>query len=603
MSRRITRRQLLGSGIKAGIGLAVWKELNHGTPTLAFTPASATPSAEKRFQPAFARLNEFIAAHLRDIGAPGMTLALATREGLLRASSYGFADTKAGARVQSNTLFEIGSISKSFVALALMQMREEGKFDPSQPITAYLPWLKIQSKFAPITGHHLLSHTSGLPDGVPLELIGPDQSLWTGFAPGEHFAYSNVGYDLLGLLLEVIDRQPMAVVLRKRILDPLGMSSSEPVITNSIRPRMAIGYAPMFDDRPFPLRGTLAEAHWVEFGEGAGSVSSTATDMGAYLAMLLNRGAVRGTSPTRGPQTGSPAGVGAVREGSMRNRIVSAETFKLISTPAIKAPFRGEDAGYAYGLWVSEIEGRTLLRHTGGMVAFSSAMHVDLTSGIGAFASVNANLAGYRPNVVAKYALDLLRATIDGKTLPAAPATNTRPDHVPNAADFVGMFTSTDGTRLALTADSGRLFLAVGSQRVALESAGPNHFFVKHPDFELFLLEFGRDHNAVVEAFHGPRWFTNDRFAGPKTFDYPKEWDTFAGHYRNDSPWFGSTRIFMRKGKLTAEGTPLTPLGDGVFRAGAEDWSPERISFGPVVNGRATRMKYSGVDFYRTSTP
>jgi hypothetical protein len=102
-------------------------------------------------------LDEFIAAHLRDVGAPGMTLALATRAGLLRASTYGFTDRKAGAKVQPNTLFEIGSISKSFVALSLMQMREEGKFDPSQPITTYLPWLKIDSKYAPITGHHLIS--------------------------------------------------------------------------------------------------------------------------------------------------------------------------------------------------------------------------------------------------------------------------------------------------------------------------------------------------------------------------------------------------------------------------------------------------------------
>jgi hypothetical protein len=236
------------------------------------------------------------------------------------------------------------------------------------------------------------------------------------------------------------------------------------------------------------------------------------------------------------------------------------------------------------------------------MVAFSSAMHVDLASGIGAFASVNANLAGYRPNVVAKYALDLLRATIDGKILPAAPATTTTPNKIPNAADFVGTFTSADGSKLVLAADGSKLFLAIRNQRVALESAGPNRFFVKHPDFELFLLEFGRDHDAVVEAFHGPRWFTNDRYASQKTFEYPKEWDSFAGHYRNDSPWFGSTRIFVRKGNLTAEGTPLEPLGDGVFRAGAEEWSPERVSFGPVVNGRATRMKFSGVEFYRAFT-
>jgi D-alanyl-D-alanine carboxypeptidase len=318
MSQRITRRQLLGGGIRAGFGLALWKGLNRGTvQAFAFTPAKAALADDPRFQTAFARLDEFIAAHMRDIGAPGMTLALANRDGLLRASSYGLADTKTGAKVQSNTLFEIGSISKSFVALSLLQMRDEGKFDPTKTITTYLPWLKIDSKYAPITGHHLLSHTSGLPDGVPLELIGPDQPLWTGFAPGEHFAYSNVGYDLLGLVLEAIDRQPLAAVLRRRLLDPMGMSASEPVITNAIRQRMAVGYAPMFDDRPFPLRGTLAEAPWVEFGEGAGSVSSTAMDIGKYLAMLINRGrVVRGSSPT-------------VSEGLDRGRIVGEESFKL----------------------------------------------------------------------------------------------------------------------------------------------------------------------------------------------------------------------------------------------------------------------------------
>ncbi len=590
MSQSISRRTLLSGLMKTGLGLAIFSELKQGFPTFAITPRVAIKD-DSRFQPAFARLDEFIAAHMQDIGAPGMTLALATRDGLLRASTYGFADLKAGVKVQTNTLFEIGSISKSFVALALMQMREEGKFDPAKPVTIYLPWLKIDSKYPPITGHHLLSHTSGLPDGVPLELIGPDQPLWTGFAPGEHFAYSNVGYDLLGHVLEAIDLQPLAAVLRRRLLDPLGMSSSEPIITNAIRPRMAIGYAPMFDDRPFPLRGTLAEAPWVEFGEGAGSISSTATDMGNYLAMLINRGRnARGSSPT-------------VREGSKRGPMINEDTFKLFATPAIKAPFWGEDASYGYGLWVSEVEGRTLLRHTGGMVAFSSAMHVDVTNGLGVFASVNANLAGYRPNVVAKYALDLLRATIDGKDLAAAPSTSTLPDQVPNAADFAGTFTSADGSKLVLAAGGGRLWLTTSTQKIALERAGADRFVVKHPDFDLFPLEFARDRNAVVEAFHGPRWFTGERYTGPKTVGYPGEWDAFAGHYRNDSPWFGSTRIFVRKGKLTADGAPVTPLSDGLFRVGAEEWSPERLRFGPIVRGQATRMTFSGVEFHRTFTP
>ena len=219
MTKRIPRRVLLANAVKAGAGVTFVTQ----APSMLFgrQPNSSVGAAvsDVRYQTAFARLDEFIAAHLKDIGAPGMTVSLATRDGLLRASAHGFSDSKTGARVQPNTLFEIGSISKSFVALALLQMREERKFDPAKPITAYLPWLKVESKYAPITGHHLLSHTSGLPDGVPLELIGSDLPLWTGYAPGERFAYSNVGYDLLGQALEAIDQQPMATVLKRRVME------------------------------------------------------------------------------------------------------------------------------------------------------------------------------------------------------------------------------------------------------------------------------------------------------------------------------------------------------------------------------------------------
>lgn len=574
----VSRRTILSGAIKAGAGLAILSQLGPGTlSALAIEPTKALVD-DARFQPAFARLDEFIAAHLRDVGAPGMTLALATRDGLLRASGYGFADMKSGTTVQASTLFEIGSISKSFVALALMQMREEGKYDPNKPVTAYLPWLKIESKFAPVTGHHLLSHTAGLPGGVTLGLMGLDQPLWTGYAPGERFSYSNIGYDLLGLTLEAIDKQPMATVLRRRVLDPGGMTATEPIIINSARPRMAIGYSPLHDDRPFPRRGQLAEAPWIEVAEGAGSVASTATDMGAYLTMLINRGK------------------------GARARVMSEETFARFITPATKAPFRGEEANYAYGLWVNDVEGHTYLRHTGGMVAFSSALHVDLQSGIGAFASANANLAGYRPVLVARYALDLLRATLDGKELPAMPAMSPAPDLVQNASDYAGTFSATAEKKITLVAEGTRLLLVHDNKRIPLERVGPDSFIVKHPDFDLFTLDFGREQGGVVEAFHGPSWFTSERYAGPRKFNYPPDWDAFVGNYRNDSPWFGNARILMRKEKLTVDGTSLVPLTDGSFRVGPE-WSPERLSFAYIRDGHAQRMRFSGVDFYRTPAP
>jgi len=79
--------------------------------------------------------------------------------------------------------------------------------------------------------------------------------------------------------------------MRQRVFNPLGMNASDPVITNGIRERVAVGYGPLQPDRPFPVRGKLAEAPWIEVPEAAGSIAATASDMGNYLQMLLNHGA------------------------------------------------------------------------------------------------------------------------------------------------------------------------------------------------------------------------------------------------------------------------------------------------------------------------
>jgi D-alanyl-D-alanine carboxypeptidase len=565
----------LSSGIKTGLGLAVLKTVKGALPVL----ISEQPATQSdRFAPAYRRLDEFITRHMSEIGAPGMTVAIADRRGLLRASQYGFADLKAGLRVAPQTLFEIGSISKSFVAIAILQLVEEGKLDLHKPVKDYLPWLKIESSFAPFTTHHLLSHTSGL-SGVPLLLRVATQTLRTGSAPGTQFVYCNIGYVLLGLLLETVDKQPFAAALKTRVLSPLGMSASEPVITNGARDRMAVGYSPLYEDRPFPSKGKLGEAPWLEVPEAAGSVAATATDMGNYLSMLLNRGA--------GPKA----------------RVLSENGFALFTKPAIKAPFRGEDASYAYGLWTSDTSGHTLLRHTGGMVAFSSAMYADVTDGFAVFASVNARMGGYRPVAVARYALDVLSTAANAKELPALPPPPPAPDMVKNAADYAGTFTGPKGQKLVLTGEGEQLILSHNNQRLVLETAGRDRFIVKHPDFELFMLGFDREKGVVVEAFHGVDWWTNERYTGSKQFTYPAEWEAFVGHYRSDSPWYGSTRFVIRKGVLIMDSEQeLKQIEPGVFRPDGAT-AADRVAFDTILMGKANHVNYSGIDYYRTFTP
>jgi CubicO group peptidase (beta-lactamase class C family) len=565
----LSRRNFLSSSTKSAVAVTIL----HSFPATLFAQSAA-------MQPVFAKLDEYIARHMRETGAPGMTLALANREGLIRASTYGYADTKAGLRVVPETMFEIGSVSKSFVGLLLLQLRDEGKLDFNKPVVEYLPWLKINSKFEAITTHHVLSHTGGLP-GAPLLLDALLGELWTGYAPGKRFLYSNTGYNILGFLIEAIDKRSFADSMRTRILAPLGMTASSPIITNDLRKHMAIGYEPLSEGKPFPLRGPLAEAQWLEVDIAAGSIASTPADMAKYIRMLTNRGAL-------------PKG-----------RLISKESFALFTKPAINSPYRGEPASYGYGLWVSDIEGHTRLRHTGGMVAFSSAIDIDLTSGIGAFASVNANLRGYRPVAVTKYAIDLFNASLAAKSLPDSPPPSPAPDEIKNAAEYAGIYTTPDGKKLELAAEGQKLILVHGGRRVPLERAGAaaDRFIVKHKDFETFLLGFVRENREVTQALHGPDWYMGAKYTGAKTFETKKEWQAFAGHYQNDSAWYGDTRIVLRKGQLFIDGVqPLIPRGDGKFGIGDPE-APDWISFESIVDGRAMRLNYSGILFRRAFTP
>lgn len=564
----LSRRKFLSTTTKSAVAITVLRSVG---------PFSVLAQSAA-MQPAFARLDEYITRHMRETGAPGMTLALANRDGLIRASTYGYADTKAGLRVVPETMFEIGSISKSFVSLALLQLRDEGKLDLNKPIVEYLPWLRINSKFAPVTTHHILSHTAGLP-GAPLLLDALLAELWTAYAPGKQFLYSNTGYNILGFLIEAIDKRPFAAAMRARLLTPLGMTASAPIITGDLRKQMAIGYEPLVEGKPYPAHGPLAEAQWIEVDIAAGSVASTPSDMAKYMRMLLNRGAL-------------PKG-----------RLISEDSFGLFTKPAVDSPYRGEPASYGYGMWISDVAGHTRLRHTGGMVAFSSSIDVDVTGGIGAFASVNANLRGYRPVAVTKYAIELFNASLAGKPLPDAPAPPPAPEEVKNAADYAGVYTSPEGRKLELAAESDKLVLLHANRRIVLERAGGDRFIVKHPDFDTYLLGFVRENKEVTQAFYGADWYMGAKYAGPKTFETKKDWEAFAGHYYSDSPWYGDTRIVLRNGQLLIDGVqPLVPRGDGKFGLGDPD-GPDWIGFESIVDGRAMRLSFSGIIFRRIFTP
>ena len=568
----ISRRAVLGAG---ALGASVV-----GLGRFRASEAQAV-GGTGRYAEIFPELDRFAEQFMREMNAPGMTLVLADRDAVQRVVTYGFGDLEGRKPVQPQELFQIGSISKSFVALTLLQLRDEGKLDLDKSIVEYLPWLRIKSDFAPITTHHLLTHSAGVSAGWEVFPSDPDVGHLAAYAPGEHFHYNNMLYEVLGYLAWTLDGRELPEILRERIFRPLGMSQSEPVITIDMREKLVKSHVPFLGDRPFPRDGRLCEAPGIIITSGAGCVASTARDMGAYVQMIANHGQTAG------------------------GRLVSDQSFELFSRPHILAEDFGPGVHYGYGIAVDDLDGNRLLRHTGGMVSFMSSMMVDIDEGVGGFASVNAQ-QNYRPNAVVKYVIQLMRAQRAGMTLPALPEPDL-PAKVTNAADFAGAFI--DGNRnLEIMADGDALFLKYEGQRVPLERLSePDHFIARHRALDRYALVFGRKDekvpdSAVIEVRWGGDWYRNSRYEGPVEFSHPKEWESYVGHYRNENPWTGSLRIVLCKGRLMIDGvTPLEPDGD-LFRLRSNPYNTDWIRFGEMINGRCMRLKLSGSDLWRVAT-
>jgi D-alanyl-D-alanine carboxypeptidase len=534
-------------------------------------------------QKVFKHIDTFIGLWMKQSGVPGMTVALTDREKLLKLSAYGFIDLAGNTPVIPDTLFEIGSLGKPFTSIALLQLHEEGKLDLHAPVSDYLPWFQVQTDYRPITVHNLMNHTAGIVRGTDLAPHGLYESWALRYTratapPGEYFSYSNIGYKTLGFLLERLTGQPLSEIIRTRVLNPLGMSRTHPTVTTETRKKSAVGYCGIYDDRPEHISHALVPAVWSEYSSGDGCEASTAEDMAVYLRMLLNRG-----------QTS-------------RGRLISEDSFDRMTANGI---WTGGDY-YGYGLATYPEDGRTYIGHGGGNAGFRSAIVVDMEAGFGVVFLLN-RMGETDPVVeAAQYVLTVIRNAVLNEVIPPLPRL-PEPGDVKNAEDYTGTYRSGNKT-LDIVIRNRKLNLDYRGRLLPLEQRAPDSFYIFHPDFDLFLLDFKREKGRVVEAFHGPDWYVNDRYSGNMDFNYPGEWKAFPGHYRTRSPELSNFRVVLRKGSVTliipwGNTEPLVSLGNGLFRIGEDPKSPETLRFDTVVEGRALRVDYSGCPFYRTFTP
>lgn len=249
-------------------------------------------------------LDAFIDRQMREYKIPGLALAVVRDGAVEYLKGYGSANPT-GEPVTPETPFLLASVSKSFTALGVMQMVKAGKIELDAPVQKYLPWFTVASgDGAEITVAHLLYHTSGFsefdgqqmnlrpdhPDG--LEIGVRDLSrLHLKFRPGESWEYSNINYNVLGLLIQEVSGQRYEAYIYDHMIEPLGMADSYTSLTSAQAGNAAVGYY------PFMGMPQKVDTHMPATVIPAAGLWSSAADMSRYLIAHLGDGSSLGLTP------------------------------------------------------------------------------------------------------------------------------------------------------------------------------------------------------------------------------------------------------------------------------------------------------------------
>lgn len=286
------------------------------------------------------QVDDFIHSEMKKQHIPGVALAVIKDGKIIKAKGYGLANVETNTPVTNETVFKIGSISKSIIAMGIMLLVEEGKISLDDRVSRYLEG--TPDTWKEITVRNLLSHTSGIVREAPgfdgtrsqpdAEVIKSAYSLPLNFEPGEKYEYSNVGYFALAEMIRKVSGKPWSEFLSERIFKPLGMSSTRTTTFHEIIPHRADAYS--------FANNKLTNAEITLAVRPSGAFLSTLSDLIKLEAALNGRD------------------------------FLKAETRKAMWTP-----FKlndGKDSIYGLGWRTEEINGIQRVGHGGNLNGFKS---------------------------------------------------------------------------------------------------------------------------------------------------------------------------------------------------------------------------------------
>ncbi len=357
------------------------------------------------FPGAVSVLNSIIRKNLEQQRIPGAAVALVHEGRVIFSQCYGYADTQKKVPITQDTYFMVGSLTKSFTALAVLKLIEQGKIDLNANIKNYIPDFSIRNFYdgeAPITINHLLTHTSGLMIDYYVHLTGEKKQSkadllsqlrkeYLCFKPGTASKYSNIGYRLLGIMIEQVTGERFENYLEKQVFEPLSMNQSSFDYTDDVAGHMSKGH-----------NGETEMSRLDNEDKPASGLFSTLKDLTIFLKFL---------SSSSTPSTG----------GINNNRII--DSIIKNANPAIDTFYDNKNI-YSSGWHLNSYQFKgidTVLSGSGNINGFSTAMTYIPEERLGIIILTNSSL-GWKANmdIIARG----LRVIIDASRSPGT----LRPD-------------------------------------------------------------------------------------------------------------------------------------------------------------------------------
>lgn len=368
----------------------------------------ADPDRPAKLAKAFPEIDAMIGAFMAERHVPGAAWGIVIDGKLAHLGVAGYRDLDTKAPVTADSVFRIASMTKSFTAMAVMKLRDEGKLSLDDPAEKHVPQLKglnyPTSDSRRITVRDLMSHAAGFPEDNPWgdQQLAATEAEFTRMleqgipfsnAPGIAYEYANYGFAILGRIVTNVSGRPYRDYIAAEILKPLGMTSTtlEPASVPS--ERVALGYR--WEDEQWKLEPALPDGAFGAMGGMLTSVADLSKYVGAFLAAW----------PPRDGATDAPVGRSSLRE---MQQIWRARPALVTHGPNGEPELNA--GGYGFGLRVGQsCDFNHIVAHTGGLPGYGSIMQWLPEHGVGFIAFGNVTYTGWTP--IANRAFDMLKKT------------------------------------------------------------------------------------------------------------------------------------------------------------------------------------------------